>query len=142
MFKITPIQSIEEQKKHAEECGIPYREGYFAYAMADADTLALMGMAQFEIEGEVAYISDLASAKSIDDFEAMFILGRQTMNFIDLCGVCNIKASKETAYEKLLLAIGFRLQCDGSYYCNTEGMFDGKHCSGHAVNLKQYDSKK
>ena len=129
MFKITPVQNIEEQRKYADECGIPCREGYFAYAMADADTLALMGMAQFEITNGEAYISDLAPAKKTDDFEAMFILGRQTMNFIDLCGVHTVRASAETTDEQLLRAIGFKKQESGEYFCDMDGMFDGSHCS-------------
>ena len=135
MFKISPIQDIKVQKKYAEACGIPYREGLFAYAMVDVDSLELMGMSQFEIGDGVGYIADLVPRVGYDDFEAMFILGRQTMNFIDLCGAHSVKASAETTDDTLLRAIGFKKQDGGEYFCDMDGMFDGKHCSGHAVDL-------
>ncbi len=135
MFKITPIQDAETQKKYAALCGISAREGYFAYAMLDTETLELMGMSQFEISTDVGYISELVPRIGCDDFEAMFILGRQTMNFIDLCGVHKAKASAAETEERLLRAIGFKRQEDGIYFCDMDGMFDGKHCSGHAVDL-------
>lgn len=137
MFKITPIQDKETQTKHAAECGIICRDGFFAYAMLDTETLELMGMSQFEISTDVGYISDLVSRIGYDDFEAMFILGRQTMNFIDLCGVHTVRASAETTDERLLRAIGFKKQENGEYFCDMDGMFDGKHCSGHAVDIEK-----
>ena len=135
MFKITPIQGIVEQKKCAEECGIPVREGFFAYEMIDVNTQELMGMAQFEIGDGVGYIADLVPRSGYEDLEAMFILGRQTMNFIDLCGAHRVRASAETTDEALLRAIGFKSQEDGSYFCDMDGMFDGKHCSGKAIDI-------
>ena len=135
MFKISPIQDTEVQKKYAEACGSPCREGLFAYAMLNVDSLELMGMSQFEIGDGVGYIADLVPRVGYDDFEAMFILGRQTMNFIDLCGAHSVKASAETTDDTLLRAIGFKKQENGEYFCDMDGMFDGKHCSGHAVDL-------
>ena len=135
MFKITPIQNIDTQKEYAQACGIPCRAGLFAYAMVDAETLELMGMSQFEIGDGIGYITDLVPRIDYDDFEAMFILGRQTMNFIDLCGAHCVRACAETTDESLLRAIGFKKQENGEYFCDMNGMFDGKHCSGHAVDL-------
>ena len=141
MFKITPIQDSETQKKYAAECGIPCREGLFAYAMLDVDTLALMGMSQFEIGAEGGYIADLVPKTGYDDFEAMFILGRQTMNFIDLCGAHTVRASDEYTDAMLLRAIGFKKHESGEYLCNMDGMFDGNHCSGEAVDLDKLTQK-
>lgn len=135
MFKISPVQSTDIQGKHAAECGVPCREGLFSYAMVDTETLELMGMSQFEIGDGVGYIADLVPRRDYDDFEAMFILGRQTMNFIDLCGAHSVRASAETTDETLLRAIGFKKQENGEYFCDMDGMFDGKHCSGEAVDL-------
>lgn len=136
MFKISPVQSTDIQRKHAAECGVPCREGLFTYAMVDTETLELMGMSQFEIGDGVGYIADLVPRRDYDDFEAMFILGRQTMNFIDLCGAHKVRASTENTDEALLRAIGFKKQENGEYFCDMDGMFDGKHCSGHAVDLE------
>ena len=129
MFKITPIQSPEAQIARAKECGITARDGFFAYEMFDVDTLELMGMSQFEISADGGYISELVPKIGYDDFEAMFILGRQTMNFIDICGSSHCRASLDAAEESLIKAIGFK-HSDNYYECCTEGMFDGSHCSG------------
>jgi len=136
MFKITPVQNEQTQKKYAVLCGIEYREGFFAYAMLDTETMDLMGMAQFELNSDAGYISDLVPRLDYDDFEAMFILGRQTMNFIDLCGIHTVIASADTTDEKLLRAIGFKKQADGSYFCDMDEMFDGKHCQG-PINIEK-----
>ncbi len=79
------------------------------------------------------YIYDVKEAPNHDDFEAMFILGRQTMNFIDTCGAHTCYADKCAGIERLLKAIGFKENGD-KLYCDMTGMFDG-HCSGHKVEL-------
>ena len=128
MFKITPIQEKHRQKEICAFFGVEFRDEAFAYIMFDIETNALMGMSQFEI-GEVGYIYDIKEAAGLDDFEAMFILARQTMNFIDLCGAHTCLASKNAAPERLLLAAGFKEQ-NGELFCNMTGMFDG-NCGGH-----------
>ena len=133
MFKITPIGDFATQTLYAEKCGTTARDGLFAYAMIDVESGELMGFSQFEIGKDFGIIYDLRSVPRLDDFEAMFILGRQTMNFIDLCGVHNCKAQKDSGDERLLHVIGFR-QSDNELICNMEGMFDG-HCDGHTVKL-------
>ena len=132
MFKITPVQSKEEQIKLCHLCGADYREGAFAYVMFDIDSGDIMGMSQFEIS-EYGYIFDLREPDGHDDFEAMFILGRQTMNFIDTCGAHSCYADNTAGNERLLKAIGFKENGD-KLFCDMTGMFDG-HCSGHAVKL-------
>ena len=128
MFKITPVQDKNRQKELCQLFSIEFRAEAFAYIMFDIDTNALMGMSQFEI-GEVGYIYDLKEADGLDDFEAMFILTRQTMNFIDLCGAHTCLASRNASPERLLLAAGFKVQ-NGEYFCDMTGMFDG-NCGGH-----------
>lgn len=132
MFKITPIQDKIRQEEVCNACGVEFKPDSFAYQMFDLDSGAIMGVCQFEI-GEHGYIYDLRPAIGSDDFEAMFILGRQTMNFIDLCGVHTCYADKNAAEERLLRAIGFK-EADSKLFCDMTGMFDG-HCSGHNVEL-------
>ena len=134
VFKITPVQDKARQKELCELCGASFNEEYFAYVMFDTVTDEVMGMSQFEISGGTGYISDLRSAHDVDDFEAMFILGRQTMNFIDLCGAHLCTAAIDAGNEALLKAIGFRNKDGDRLVCNMTGMFDG-HCDGHAVKL-------
>lgn len=130
MFKITPVQDINSAKEFLSLCGASYREGCFVYAMRDCDTEALMGVAQFELAEGYGYIYDLKEVTGLNDFEAMFILGRQTMNFINSCGLEICKADLNAGEEQLIKSVGFKKQND-SYECNTHGMFDGSHCSGH-----------
>ena len=133
MFKIAPIQNPEMQAHCATLCGVLARDGYFAYSMTDSESCALMGFSQFEIRDGEGYISDLLPTPEYkDDFEAMFILGRQTMNFIDLCGVHTAKASATAGDERLIKAIGFK-PLNGEYFCDMTGFFDG-HCDGTSKN--------
>ena len=134
MFKITPVQTKEEQRQIANSLGVTYFESDFAYKMFDLESDELLGFSQFEIVGPFGVLHTLAEPKDKNDFEAMFILGRQTMNFIDLCGAHRMVAKECAAEERLLLAIGFR-KVDGEYSVDMNGMFDG-HCSGHAVKLE------
>ena len=134
MFKITPVQTKEEQKTIADSLRVPYWESDFAYKMFDLESGELLGFSQFEIVGEHAVLHTLVEPEGKCDFEAMFILGRQTMNFVDLCGTHRMVATEGAARERLLLAIGFH-NTNGEYSVDMRGMFDG-HCSGHAIDLK------
>jgi hypothetical protein len=118
------------QEKIATLCGAEYRPDAFAYQMFDINSGKIMGMSQFEI-GEHGYIYDIKEAPSCDDFEAMFILGRSTMNFIDLCGSHTLIATSNSSDDKLLRAIGLRPLKDGTLLCDMTGFFDGSHYAGH-----------
>lgn len=128
MFKITPIQEKQKQQEICEICGAKFRPDAFAYQMFDVESGELMGMSQFEIS-EHGYIFDLREVPGRDDFEAMFILGRQTMNFIDTCGAHTCYADVDAGEERLLRSIGFK-KSDEKLFSDMTGMFDG-HCSGH-----------
>ena len=131
MFKIYPIQDISTQQRYARLCGTEVRVGAFAYAMADSKTQEPMGFAQFEITASGGVLYDLRPVVGLNDFEAMFILGRATMNFIDTCGCHTISATNESADEKLLKAIGLRTTDGYNFHCDMTGFFDGSHCKGH-----------
>ena len=131
MFKISPIQTTEEQIKCAEECGTTYKNGAFAYSMRDSVSGDLMGSSQFEIGDKGGRLLDLCPARGYDDYEAMFILGRATMNFIDLCGTHTLSATSDAGDTTLLRAIGLKPTDDGGFFCDMTGFFDGSHCSGH-----------
>lgn len=128
MFKITAIQDKSRQKEICDITGAIFREDFFAYIMYDCDTLELMGMSQFEISDN-GYISDIREAPGLSDFEAMFILARQTMNFIDSCGTHICYADKNAADSRLLHAAGFRENGE-NLVCDMTDMFSGK-CANH-----------
>ena len=135
MFRISPIQDKAEQERVAKACGAEYKEELFAYAMTEKDSGKIMGFSQFELTADCGFISDLRSAVGYEDYEAMFILGRATMNFIDLCGNHFCRASNDAGDERLLHAIGFRKAESGYWECDMTGMFDG-HCAGEKENLQ------
>ncbi len=129
MLEIKPIQSKSIQKALCEKCSISYIEDAFAYSAYDGD--CFLGMSQFTIESGYALIKNLASADGVEDFEAMFILGRAVLNFIDLCSVSTAKIEKDASKERLARAIGFKRSEDGEYLpLSLIGMFDAK-CPSH-----------
>ena len=123
MFKISPIQEKDNQKIIAEACGAIFRPDNFAYSMIDNETGELMGFSQFTIEQSSGYITDLKPKIGYSDFEAMFILGRATLNFIDLCGVHRAFFDAEYDNETLIRAIGFAKNADGRYEMDLTDFF-------------------
>ena len=129
MFKIFPIQDEETKKIYAEACGAEPMGGAFAYGMADAESLAIMGFSQFDLDGDKATLYTLKEKCGQNDFEAIFILGRATLEFCERCGAIFCYAKKDAGDETLLRAIGLRSEEDDMLFGRIEGMFDG-HCDG------------
>lgn len=129
MFVISPVRDIEERKNITKALNIKDIEGTFMYSMKDKETGALLGASQFDIGEGYGYIYDLRCANPPFDFEAMFILGRATMNFIDLCEVHTCRIKKDASDGDLYRAIGFRTEFPDYFECDMTGMFDG-NCSG------------
>lgn len=129
MFVISPVRDIEERNKIINLLNITDVSGSFMYSMKDKETGRLLGASQFDIADGYGYIYDLRCATEPFDFEAMFILGRATMNFIDLCEVHTCRIGKSASDGDLYKAIGFRLEFDEYFECAMTGMFDG-NCSG------------
>ena len=128
MFIIKPITDKATQKEYCKLCNIPYIQHAMAYEAQLNESFG--GICQFELKKEFGVIHNLCPAPGIDDFEMMFIMGRATMNFIDMCELHTCVASASSADCRLLTAIGFKLQPDGSYAVDMHGMFDGK-CGNH-----------
>ena len=130
MFKISPVGDPATAKEYLDLCGVEYVEGAFVYAATDMESGALLAVSQFEILGEFGYIYAIRQVPELDDFELAFILGRQTMNFIDLCGAHKCKASVAGTDNSLLKVIGFTLN-DDEFFADMTGFFDGSRCGGH-----------
>ena len=130
MFKITPVQLSADAKDFMSSCSAAVRDGCFIYSMTDCESGEIMGISQFEISDGFGYIYDIKEAFGQNDFEAMFILARQTMNFINQCGVEICRADLSAGDKSLIKAVGF-IEKDEYYECSMQGMFDGSHCSGH-----------
>ena len=123
MFVISPVRDLEERNKIISELKMTEIFGSFMYSMKDKKTGALLGTSQFDICDGFGYIYDLRCATEPFDFEAMFILARQTMNFIEGCGAHICYADEAAADNAFLKAVGFNDQL----FCDMTGMFDG-HC--------------
>ena len=129
MLKVLPIQTKDEQQRICELCSSTYNADLLAYAAYDDDTL--LGVCQFRLSSEGGEIYCLDPAKGTECLEALFMMGRGTLNFIDLCGVHYAKYLGEVKNDTLLIAIGFRKNENDIYDINLEGFFTD-HCGNHS----------
>ena len=128
MLKVLPIQSKAEQEAICKKCNVIFKPDLLAYSATVNDVL--MGVSQFKLTDKGGVVYDLAPASDTFDFEALFVLGRGTLNFIDLCGVHNALFVGEIAdeqTERLIKAVGFKKDENGSFSVNLEGFFTD-HC--------------
>ena len=133
MLKVLPVQTKAEQETLCQQCNVPFRPDALAYAATvDGD---FVGICQFKLTAEGGVLYDLSKVEGHvepapgSDFEAMFVMGRGTLNFIDLCGV-HSATFVGSAEEALLRAIGFRPNEEGVFAINLEGFFTD-HCGNH-----------
>ncbi len=130
MLKVLPIQSKLTQEDICLRCGVKYDPDLLAYSATVDDELA--GVCQFKLTDKGGMIYDLAPVNGSFDFEAMFVLGRGTLNFIDLCGVHYAfyrGEIKDEQSERLIKAVGFKATESGSYEIDLNGFFTTEHCS-------------
>lgn len=128
MLKVLPIQSKSEQEEICKLCDVKFNPDLLAYSATVDDELR--GVSQFKLTAEGGLVFDIAPAVDTYDFEALFVLGRGTLNFIDLCGVhyAIYKGSVENEQkERLLKAIGFKRTDSGSLEIDLNGFFTD-HC--------------
>lgn len=119
MFKVTPVAEKSEQMRLCGLCGAKYRENYLAYGAYEGEKV--LGICQFAIRGSAGYISEVCGALGSDDFEAVFILGRAVMNFIDLAGAH--EAYYEGENSPFVGSLGFTPR-DGKLYMNLSAFFE------------------
>lgn len=128
MLKVLPIQTKAEQEEICKKCNVEFKPDLLAYA-ATVDG-ELRGVSQFKLTAEGGLVYDIAPAVDTFDFEALFVLGRGTLNFIDLCGVhyAIYKGATETEEkERLIRAVGFKKLDNGSFEVDLNGFFTD-HC--------------
>ena len=124
MLKVLPIQLKSEQEDICRKCGVEFKPDLLAYS-AEMDGV-LAGVCQFKLSAEGGVICDFASAKDYtgDLFEPLFVMGRGTLNFIDLCGVHNAFFDADFSDEGMIRAIGFTKNEKDRYEVNLVGFFD------------------
>lgn len=128
MLEIKPIADKSAQKALAELCGVPYLAAALAYSAYDGG--APVGICQFRIIEDAGHIYQLCNTIGVADREALIIMGRATLNFIDLCGVHEAYYEGDAA--DIAKAVGFR-ERDGRLFINLEGVFES-HCKPHQEN--------
>lgn len=136
MLKVLPIQSKKEQEALCTRCNVKFDPDLLAYAAyVDGETV---GICQFKLTDQGGFIHDIASVTDRDepqdvkiraasDFEALFVMGRGALNFIDLCGVHKAFYIGHVSDEALISAIGFKKDENGVFKINLEGFFTD-HC--------------
>ena len=125
MLKVLPVQSKEEQKNLCALCNIEYKADMLAYAATVDDEFC--GLSQFKLSDKGGVVCDIAHATNKFDRQAIFVLGRATLNFIDLCGVhfaTFVGKTSENIDEPLIRQIGFKKNNGGVYEVDLNGFFD------------------
>lgn len=122
MLEVLPIQSKQEQEALCARCGIPFREEMMAYqALVDTE---LRGVCQFTMNAQGGRIVDFAPIPDGYEFEPMFVMGRATLNFIDLCGVHRAYFDADGVSDDLIRAIGFSKNSENRYEIDLTNFFD------------------
>lgn len=128
MLIVKPILKKENQEEICAACGAVYDADLLACAAHEDDQL--LGFCQFAFSGSTAVITDLRPKLGVDDFEAMFILGRGTLNYIDLCGIHYARCLPSAGDLSLIRAIGFKENDQKLLEMDLTDQFTGKcsHC--------------
>ena len=125
MIKVLPIQSKLRQEEICLKCGVEYDADLLAYAVSVDDRLS--GICQFKLTDKGGVIRDIAPTIDHYDSDALFVMGRGALNFIDLCGVHYATYVGNGAEDSLLRKIGFKKNNDGVYEIDLNGFFTD-HC--------------
>lgn len=125
MYEIKRVEDKSEQEKFCRICGVEYDEEAFCYSAYSEGEFA--GISLFRIIGKSAYIYDVVLKDGFTDRNCLYLLGKATLNFVDLCTIKTaVFLGKDTELAKTLL---FKEE-DGKYLLSLEGYFESA-CSGH-----------
>lgn len=128
MLIVKPIQNKNTQKEYCEKCGANYLPDSLAY-YAEVDG-TLVGVCQFSLHGGVGTIQCITERPDSNDWEAMFIMGRAAMSYIEVCGIYDCFCSDDAADEASIHRLGFKRNEDGKLYVCLKGFFND-HCKNH-----------
>ena len=121
MLEIKPIQDKNAQKALCELCAAVYKPAALAYSAYDNG--APVGICQFRIMDDCGHMYDLCNTVGTDDLEALIIMGRAALNFIDLCGIHRAYFDAKCDNETLIKAIGFSRNADGRFEMDLTDFF-------------------
>ena len=124
MLTVLPMQSKQEQEAVCLRCNVPFRPECMAYEARVDDQL--VGVCQFHLQGAVGHITDFAEylpEGAQSDTEALFIMARGCLNFIDLCGIHQAFFEADFPRDDLIHAIGFRKNSDSKWEIDLTDFF-------------------
>lgn len=127
MLIIKPVADKQLQADYAEACGAPFHIGDLAYAAYDDG--AFIALSQFRLSENGGILDTLSLCRGSADWEALFILARQTLNWIDLRGFHSCQCPPDAGDMRLLRLVGFESREDGGLCADMTHMFDGS-CGG------------
>ncbi len=131
MITVKPIQSKQDQERLCALCHVPYRAELLAYG-AWNDKNEFSGICQFGMNAEGGHLYHLATPTENDPDDALFVMGRAALNFMDLCGTRTAFFEGETEGKGPLLSrIGFTKDEKGRYSFTVEGFFTKPCKCGH-----------
>lgn len=133
MLEVLPIQSKAEQETVCKYCGADYNVDLMAYkAVSDG---VIIGVCQFTMQSDGGHVKSLAAVEGTDvtsqaRAEALFVMGRATLNFIDLCGVHTAYFEDDSFSDHAMIsAIGFKRNEAGVWHMDLTDFF--KHPCQH-----------
>ena len=125
MLRARPLRNINEQKNACDACGMQHNADFLYYAIFEDETDCL-GNCAFKFGPGYAEVLDVKPKIGTYDDEAMFILGKGVLNFIDLIGFKKVVyKADDTKHAKLMEYY----PKDGVMQVNLEGYFE-EHCKG------------
>ncbi len=127
MLEVLPIQTKIEQEAACARCAVAFDTDCMAYhALVEGE---LCGICQFSMDEEGGHIRTLAVIQDAalsdrDRIESLFVMGRATLNFIDLCGVhIAYFEDEDFAEEGMIKSIGFAKDEKGRWVMDLEEFF-------------------
>ena len=138
MIKVLPIQTKKEQEEICRICGVEYDVRAMAYAATVDDELR--GICQFAMTPNGGIIRTIACVGE-KDFEVLFLLGRASLNFIDLAGVHSAYFEDPNfTDDDIIKSIGFELNEQGKYFVDLTDFFTAP-CKHHPMKTPDFSDK-
>ncbi len=126
MLRARALRDVEEQKSCCKACGMEHNPDMLYFAIFENETDCL-GTMEFRFTKEGARITNVMPKIDTYDDEAMFILGKATLNFIDLVGPKYVEYAAQD--QKLCRLLEF-FPKNGVMQVSLEGYFD-EPCKRH-----------
>ena len=132
MFEVMPVRSPELQKELCETLGKTHADGTFAYYAAEMeDDLTTVkypiAVLEFALSSEKAVIKTLGIREGSEKDEAVTVLVRAVMSWVNKAEVAQIEFDDGAADEELIRSFSFRRN-DGGRWSVDLGKFYRSPC--------------